>query len=51
MHQGVKVCPERTTNILTVTDMTKMRPDGAVNFALERVLDFIVPTYLKAKEL
>ncbi|AFZ52034.1 agmatinase [Dactylococcopsis salina] len=38
-RQGVKVCRERATNILTVTDITEMGLDAAVNFALERALD------------
>ena len=36
---GVKVCRERATNILTVTDITEMGLDAAVDFALERALD------------
>jgi len=38
-RQGVKVCRERETNILTVTDITEMGLDAAVEFALERALD------------
>ena len=38
-RQGVKVCRERATNILTVTDITEIGLDAAVNFALERALD------------
>ena len=38
-RQGVKVCRERATNILTVTDITEMGLDAAVEFALERALD------------
>ncbi|MFB6275397.1 MAG: agmatinase [Halothece sp.] len=38
-RQGVKVCRERATNILTVTDITEMGLDSAVDFALERALD------------
>ncbi len=38
-RQGVKVCRERATNILTVTDITEMGIDAAVDFALERALD------------
>ncbi len=38
-RQGVKVCRERQTNILTVTDITEMGLDAAVEFALERALD------------
>ena len=38
-RQGVKVCRERATNILTVTDITEMGLDAAVDFALERALD------------
>ena len=38
-RQGVKVCRERETNILTVTDITEMGLDAAVTFALERALD------------
>ncbi|MEL7226340.1 MAG: agmatinase family protein, partial [Cyanobacteria bacterium J06576_12] len=36
---GVKVCRERATNILTVTDITEMGLDAAVDFALERAMD------------
>ena len=36
---GVKVCRERATNILTVTDITEMGIDAAVDFALEHALD------------
>jgi agmatinase len=38
-RQGVKVCRERATNILTVTDIMEMGMDAAVDFALERALD------------
>lgn len=38
-RQGVKVCRERATNILTVTDITEMGIDAAAEFALERALD------------
>jgi len=38
-RQGVKVCRENATNILTVTDITEMGLDSAVAFALERALD------------
>ncbi len=38
-RQGVKVCRERKTNILTVTDITEMGLDAAADFALERALD------------
>jgi agmatinase len=33
---GVKVCRDRATNILTVTDITEMGLDAAANFAIER---------------
>ena len=36
---GVKVCRERSTNILTVTDITEMGLDAAADFALEKALD------------
>ena len=36
---GVKVCQERSTNILTVTDITEMGLDAAADFALEKSLD------------
>ncbi|MGL4879533.1 MAG: agmatinase [Waterburya sp.] len=36
---GVKVCRERATNILTVTDITEMGLDAAADFALEKALD------------
>ena len=38
-RQGVKVCRERETNILTVTDITEMGLEAAVDFALDRALD------------
>ncbi len=36
---GVKVCRERATNILTVTDIMDMGMDAAVDFTLERAMD------------
>jgi agmatinase len=38
-RQGVKVCRERATNILTVTDITEMGLDAAANFAIEKATD------------
>jgi len=38
-RQGVKVCRERATNILTVTDITEMGLDAAANFAIQRATD------------
>ena len=38
-RQGVKVCRERATNILTVTDIVEQGIDAAADFALERALD------------
>jgi agmatinase len=38
-RKGVKVCRERSTNVLTVTDITEMGLDATVDFALERALD------------
>ncbi|MDX2273480.1 MAG: agmatinase family protein [Cyanobacteriota bacterium] len=38
-RQGVKVCRERASNILTVTDITDMGLDAAADFALERAMD------------
>ncbi len=38
-RQGVKVCRERATNILTVTDITEMGLDAAADYALTRALD------------
>jgi agmatinase len=38
-RQGVKVCRERGTNILTVTDITEMGLDAAADFALEHAMD------------
>jgi agmatinase len=38
-RQGVKVCRERGTNILTVTDITEMGLDAAADFAIERATD------------
>ncbi|MGD1919410.1 MAG: agmatinase [Pleurocapsa sp.] len=36
---GVKVCRERATNILTVTDITEMGLDAAADLAIERATD------------
>ncbi|WP_036478634.1 agmatinase [Myxosarcina sp. GI1] len=36
---GVKVCRERATNILTVTDITEMGLDAAADFAIEKATD------------
>ena len=36
---GVKVCRERATNILTVTDITEMGLDAAADFAIARATD------------
>lgn len=36
---GVKVCRDRATNILTVTDIMEMGLDAAADFALEKALD------------
>jgi agmatinase len=38
-RQGVKVCRERETNILTVTDITEMGLDAAADFAIARATD------------
>jgi agmatinase len=38
-RQGVKVCRERGTNILTVTDITEMGLDAAADFAIEKATD------------
>ncbi len=38
-RQGVKVCRERATNILTVTDITEMGLDAAADFAIEQATD------------
>ena len=38
-RQGVKVCRERATNILTVTDITEMGLDASADFAIERATD------------
>ncbi|NEP60056.1 MAG: agmatinase family protein [Symploca sp. SIO2G7] len=38
-RQGVKICRERATNILTVTDITDMGLDAAADFAIERATD------------
>ena len=38
-REGVKFHRERASNVLTVTDITEMGLDTAVNFALERALD------------
>ena len=35
-RQGVKVCRERATNILTVTDISEMGLDAAAEFAIEK---------------
>ena len=36
---GIKVCRERATNILTVTDIMDMGMDAVVDFAVERATD------------
>lgn len=38
-RQGVKVCRERATNILTVTDIMEMGLDAAADFAIEKATD------------
>jgi agmatinase len=38
-RQGVKVCRERGTNILTVTDIMEMGLDAAADFAIEKATD------------
>ncbi|MGV2829436.1 agmatinase family protein [Myxosarcina sp. GI1(2024)] len=38
-RQGVKVCRERATNILTVTDITEMGLNAAADFAIQRATD------------
>lgn len=38
-RQGVKVCRERATNILTVTDITEMGLEAAADFAIEKATD------------
>ena len=38
-REGVKVCRERDTNVLTVTDITEMGLDAAAQFAIERATD------------
>ncbi len=38
-RQGVKVCRERATNILTVTDITEMGLDAAAAYAIEKATD------------
>ncbi|NJL00845.1 MAG: agmatinase family protein [Spirulinaceae cyanobacterium SM2_1_0] len=38
-RQGVKVCRDRASNILTVTDITEMGLDAAAEFAIERATD------------
>lgn len=38
-RQGVKVCRERSTNILTVTDITEMGLDAAADFAIQKATD------------
>ena len=38
-RQGVKVCRERATNILTVTDITEMGLDAAADFAIKKATD------------
>ena len=38
-RQGVKVCRERATNILTVTDITEMGLDAAADFAIQKATD------------
>lgn len=38
-REGVKVCRERGTNILTVTDITEMGLEAAAEYAIERATD------------
>ena len=38
-REGVKVCRERGTNVLTVTDITEMGLEAAAQFAIERATD------------
>ncbi|WP_017325694.1 agmatinase family protein [Synechococcus sp. PCC 7336] len=38
-RQGVKVCRERATNILTVTDITEMGLDAAAELAIEKATE------------
>ncbi len=38
-REGVKICRERDTNVLTVTDITEMGLDAAAQFAIERATD------------
>ncbi len=38
-REGVKVCRERSTNILTVTDITEMGLDAAADFAIAKATD------------
>jgi agmatinase len=38
-RQGVKVCRERASNILTVTDICEMGLDAAAQFAIDRATD------------
>ena len=38
-REGVKVCRERGTNVLTVTDITEMGLEAAAHYAIERATD------------
>jgi len=38
-REGVKVCRERGTNVLTVTDITEMGLEAAAQFAIDRATD------------
>ena len=38
-REGVKVCRERETNVLTVTDITEMGLEAAAQYAIERATD------------
>ncbi len=38
-REGVKVCRERGTNVLTVTDITEMGLEAAAEYAIERATD------------
>ena len=38
-REGVKVCRERGTNVLTVTDITEMGLEAAARYAIERATD------------
>ena len=46
--EGVKVCRERGTNVLTVTDITEMGLEAAAQYAIERATDGMDCVYISS---